>query len=93
MTYSVLAMPLPLADVLFALRESTMSGKIIVVLLFIGSIFAWSIMVTKVIELRRAVRSSEGFMAAFRKDRNPLALFLKRHRFPDSPLYQIYEQC
>ncbi|NCC53049.1 MAG: biopolymer transporter ExbB [Spartobacteria bacterium] len=32
-------------------------------------------------------------MAAFRKDRNPLALFLKRHRFPDSPLYQIYEQC
>ena len=93
MLYSVLSMPLPLADIFFALRESTISGKVIVVFLFIGSIFAWSIMVTKAIELRRAIRISQDFMSAFRKEANPLGLFLKRQRYPESPLYQIYEKC
>ena len=82
---------LPVADVLYAFRESTFSGKVIVILLFLGSIVAWSIMVTKYIELRKAHDSSEAFLSAFRKEENPVGIFLKRNRFPDSPLYRVYE--
>ena len=43
------------------------------------------------IELRKAHDSSEAFLSAFRKEENPVGIFLKRNRFPDSPLYRVYE--
>ncbi|MBN1269135.1 MAG: MotA/TolQ/ExbB proton channel family protein [Kiritimatiellae bacterium] len=88
---SFLVPPLPLADVFFAFRTSNFAGKVIVVLLFVGSIFAWTIMITKYMELRRARAESKRFLQAFRKEGHPVALFLRRQRFPDSPLYKIYE--
>ena len=48
-----------LASVLFAFRESNAAGKAIVFLLFVGSIYAWSIMVTKYVELRKAKGTSD----------------------------------
>jgi biopolymer transport protein ExbB/TolQ len=78
---------------MFYLRESTVSGQVIILFLLIGSIFAWSIMVTKVIELRRAQRMSVRFLEAFRTEAHPVSLFLRRKRFPDSPLYTVYEMC
>lgn len=82
----------PLGSVFFAFRESTMTGQLIVALLFVGSIFAWSIMVSKFVELRRAERATSRFQHAFRKEAHPVGLFLKRQRFPESPLYTIYEK-
>lgn len=81
----------PVADVFFAFRTSNFAGKVIVVLLFLGSIFAWTIMVTKFAELRRARVESQRFLQAFRKSSHPLDLFLRRQRFAESPLYRIYE--
>jgi biopolymer transport protein ExbB/TolQ len=82
---------LPVADIAFAFRESNMAGKIIVILLFMGSIFAWSIMVNKWVDLRRAQRASDRFVAAFRRASHPSALFLQKQRYPESPLYRVYE--
>ena len=40
--------PLPLlANLAYSFRESNLAGKVIVLLLFIGSIYVWSVMVTK----------------------------------------------
>ncbi len=80
------------ANVSFAFRESTTAGQVIVMVLFGGSIFAWSIMVSKFIEVRRAKVESSRFLHAFRKDPHPVALFLRRQKFPGCPLYQIYEK-
>ena len=90
-SYDWIAPMLPAADVLYAFRESTTSGKLIVMLLFLGSIVAWSIMITKFIELRRARDSSDIFLRGFRKEENPIALFLKRQTYSESPLYRVYE--
>ena len=88
---SLLLTPLPVADVFYAFRESTMAGKAIVVLLFVGSILAWSIMVTKGMELGRAMRESTRFLDLFRKESHPVALYVKKKGFAHSPLYTIYE--
>ena len=81
----------PLADVTYAFRESTFAGKAIVLLLFAGSIIAWSIMITKYIELKRSSRSSDRFLRLYEKERHPVAMFLKRSSCPESPLFRIYE--
>ena len=83
---------LPVADVFYAFRESTLPGKAIVIILFAGSIIAWSIMITKAVELRRATRASTRFLAEFRRESHPIGLYLKRRSFTGSPLYLIYEQ-
>ena len=81
---------LPIAGVLYALRESNSSGKTIVVMLLLGSIFAWTVMVSKIKELRLAKNSSCRFLAAYRKESHPAALFLKRQKFMGSPLQEIH---
>ena len=50
------------ADMLDSYRISNFAGTMIVDLLFVGSIFAWSIMITKYIEVARAVAESERFL-------------------------------
>jgi len=83
---------MPLASVLYAFRESNLSGKVIVVILFASSIFVWSIMVTKYTELRRAKEFSHRFLSAYRREAHPISLYLKRQRFDATPLYDIYEK-
>jgi biopolymer transport protein ExbB/TolQ len=80
----------PLANILFAFQESNFAGKVIVGILFVGSIFAWSIMVSKVAELRKAMRESDLFLVDFRKSHHPASIFLKKRRYPESPLYKVY---
>lgn len=83
---------LPTASIGFALKQSNTACKCIVVILFVGSIFAWSVMVTKIRELRQARRASRRFLAAYRKEAHPVALFLKRQKYDASPLYVIYDK-
>lgn len=92
---SDLAVPLlPLADFLYAFRVSSfLSGKLIIYILFAFSIVAWSVMVTKWLELKRAQMVSRQFMQAFRHEHHPMGLFMRRQRFPESPLYRVYESA
>ena len=83
---------MPLADLIAAYRMSNfMSGQLIVIILVIASIVAWSVMVTKHKELRLAQESSKRFQNAFRGESHPLSLFLKEQRYPQSPLFKVYE--
>ncbi|MDA1087393.1 MAG: MotA/TolQ/ExbB proton channel family protein [Verrucomicrobia bacterium] len=79
------------ANLMFAFRESNTPGKVIVALLFIGSIFAWSIMITKLRVLRRARRDSIVFLRSYRSaaDR-PLRMYQDGDSLESSPLYAIY---
>src|ERR1700751_2732016 len=75
---------------LFALEHATVAGKLVLLLLAIGSIFSWSIMVTKLRVIRFARKQNARFLAAFRQDRQPLRLFEKNARFPGSPVFNVY---
>jgi len=88
---TITSAPLPLANALYAFQESNAPGKIIVIVLFIGSIFAWSIMIHKYLELRRSQLESERFLAAFRKQAHPVSIYVERRACGASPLYEIYK--
>jgi len=80
----------PQADLVDAFMRANTAGKALVVLLFIGSVVAWSIMVTKFREYRRANRESKRFLAVYQNEPHPLALIVKRQSFPGCPLYMMY---
>jgi biopolymer transport protein TolQ len=75
---------------LFAFEHSTIAGKLVLTLLCIVSIFSWSIMVTKLRVTQFARKQTARFLAAFRKDRQPLRLFESNARFPGAPLFNVY---
>lgn len=82
----------PVADFIQAFRNSNfLSGKLIVIILVVASMVAWTVMVSKYMELRRAQRSSDRFVAAFRREGHPLSMFLRNQAHAESPLYRVYE--
>ncbi|MBM4152766.1 MAG: biopolymer transporter ExbB [Kiritimatiellaceae bacterium] len=82
---------LPIATISSAFKLSSFSGQMIVIALFAISIFAWTVMVTKFIELRRARIDSERFLRLYREQALPTHLFVKKQRMMESPLYRLYE--
>ena len=92
---SMMVLPvLPLADFFYAFKTSSfMSGKLIVTLLVGASVFAWSVMLTKRMELKRASDESKRFLDHFRRIKGPVDLFLENVKYPASPLYSIYDSA
>lgn len=88
---SLMISPLIGSGLLYALTESTWEGKIILIILFVGSIFSWSVMLTKLRSLRFAQQQSDRFAALFRRDRQPLIIYEAELPFDGSPLYDIYK--
>ena len=89
--YDALMVSMPIADLATAFWDSTLSGKVIVISLFLGSAGAWTIMRIKWVQLKFARNASVEFQDAFRSERNPTALFTKREEYPGSPLNTIYK--
>ncbi len=79
------------ANVVSSFRMSNTSGQVIVLILMVGSVFAWSIMLTKFAELKAAFRSAERFQVAYKNSRHPLALYVGGAKHPFSPLSAVYE--
>jgi biopolymer transport protein TolQ len=78
------------ASLLSTFGQADTQGKVIVILLCVGSALTWTIMLTKWQELRRCKRTAAAFLAQFRRDRDPLHLFINNFQMPDCPLYNIY---
>jgi biopolymer transport protein ExbB/TolQ len=82
---------LTLGSISGAFTQSSTSGKLIVIALFAISVFAWTVMVTKFVELRRARIDSERFLRAYREQARPTNLFVKKQRWVETPLNRLYE--
>ncbi len=76
--------------ILSIFAQADLPGKVIVLLLCLGSAFTWSVMLTKSQQLNRARRTGESFLAQFRRERDPLHLFINNYEVADCPLYNIY---
>jgi len=76
---------------IFALKHSTAAGQAVLISLFIGSIFSWSVMVTKIRFLQFAKKQKSRFLALFRADRQPLRLYEMQARFEGAPIYSVYK--
>ena len=75
---------------LWAFGQADMQGKVIVVILCVGSALTWTIMLSKWQQFRRARKTGSAFLVQFRRERDPLHLFINSYQLSDCPLYNIY---
>lgn len=75
---------------IYAFQESTLEGKLVLLALFVASIFSWSVMVTKIRVLQEAKKQSRRFTSTFRRERKSLSVYESGLRFEGSPLADIY---
>ena len=80
----------PAGGLIFAFENSTLPGKLVLLALFIASIFSWTVMLTKWRVLRRAKMRRLHFLELFRADRQPLRIFTDRLRFDGAAVFAVY---
>ena len=78
------------AGIVYAFWHSNLAGKAVILLLMLGSMFSWSVMVTKFVMIRRARVATASFLRRFRAARKPLAIYQSRDVYADSPAYHVY---
>ncbi len=83
---------LAFSDLPFIWDKATAEGKAIIVVLVIFSIFAWSVMASKAMQMRRAKRLNRFFDAEFRTQKHVLEVYDRRVQVPDCPLFVIYQE-
>jgi biopolymer transport protein ExbB/TolQ len=73
--------------------KCTMEGKVIIVFLLMLSIFSWSIMVAKAVQMRRAKRLNRLFENEFRTQKHTLDVYDRRINVEDCPLFVVYQEA
>jgi biopolymer transport protein TolQ len=79
------------ANPFYAFSQSDAVGKFIVILLFIGSIYIWTIMIEKWLNLSKAMKASHDFKSIFRDSKYPLSIYAEAER-NKSPLTDVYKK-
>jgi len=86
-----LPVSVPVGSVVLAFEQSNLSGQIIVITLFLGSILAWTVMAAKARELKAAMEDTRRFIAEYRRQDSPVGLYLRGGRgFENSPAFAVY---
>jgi len=86
----ILLLAAPSGVLIYAFTNATFEGKLVLLALFVASIFSWSVMVTKMRVVRLSRKKNEQFLQRFRSERQPLRIYESKVRFDGSPLYAIY---
>jgi biopolymer transport protein ExbB/TolQ len=67
-------------------------GKAILFTLMLFSIFAWTVMVSKAVQMRRAMKLNRLFESEFQKQTTVLAIFEKKIQVDGCPLFSVYQE-
>ena len=79
------------AELLFIWRRTTPEGKAVVFCLLIFSIVAWSVMIAKAVQMRRAKKLNRFFDAEYRTQKNVLDVFDLRVQAEGCPTFMVYQ--
>ncbi|MFN0068541.1 MAG: MotA/TolQ/ExbB proton channel family protein [Limisphaerales bacterium] len=79
------------SNLMFNLSKATLEGKVVIGILMVFSIFAWSVMVSKSLAFRRARRLNGLFEAEFRRQKQVLEIFDRRVQVDGCPLFTVYK--
>jgi biopolymer transport protein ExbB/TolQ len=80
------------SDLLFVWDKATFEGKAIIVVLMVFSIFAWSVMAGKALQMRRARRLNDYFINEFKTQPHVLDVYDRKLQVPDCPLFMVYHE-
>jgi biopolymer transport protein TolQ len=79
------------SELYFILRTATPEAKAIIVCLVIFSIVAWSVMIAKALQMRRAKRLNQFFNTEYRTQKNVLDVYDRRVQADGCPLFMVYQ--
>ena len=78
-------------EIIYILKQTTVEGKAIIVVLAIFSVFAWSVMASKAWQMRQANKLNQYFDAEFRGQPNVMGIFDRRVQVEGCPLFTVYQ--
>lgn len=78
-------------ELLFVWEKSTWEAKVIIIILIIFSIFAWSVMAAKALQMRRAKRMNGFFDVEFRAQKHVFGIFDRRIQVDGCPNFAVYQ--
>ena len=76
---------------LYIWDQATPEAKAIIVFLLLFSIIAWSVMISKAIQMRRARKLNYYFNEEFRAQKKVLDIFDRKLQVEGCPLYEVYQ--
>ncbi len=79
------------SELLYILEKATPEAKVIIVFLLLFSFMAWSVMFSKILQMRRAKKLNQYFTAEFRSQPNMLSLYDRRLQVDGCPLFMVYQ--
>jgi len=80
------------SQITYIWEKATIEAKVIIIFLVIFSMFAWSIMVSKSLQMRRARRLNDLFMSEFRAQKTVLDIHDRRVQVEGCPLFAVYQE-
>jgi biopolymer transport protein TolQ len=78
-------------ELVYIWEQATPEAKVIIVCLAIFSIIAWSVMISKAIQMRRAKKLNQFFSSEFRSQKAVLDVFDRRVQAEGCPLFKVYQ--
>jgi biopolymer transport protein TolQ len=79
------------AELVYIWEQATPEAKVIIVILILFSILAWTVMVFKGIQMRRAKKLNQFFTAEFKTQKAVLDMFDRRLQAEGCPLFTVYQ--
>ncbi|HHY84088.1 MAG TPA: MotA/TolQ/ExbB proton channel family protein [Verrucomicrobia bacterium] len=78
-------------ELIYIWNQATVEAKIIIICLVIFSIVAWSVMISKALQMRRAKKLNHYFALEFRSQKAVLDIFDRRVQAEGCPLFAVYQ--
>src|SRR5512135_486198 len=79
------------AELLYIWEQATPEAKAIIACLMLFSVIAWSTMIAKALQMRRAKRLNNYFITEYRTQKNVLDVFDRRVQAEGCPLFMVYQ--
>src|SRR5215831_8555579 len=79
------------AELLYVIEQATPEAKVIIFFLIAFSILAWSVMIGKAVQMRRAKKLNLFFNSEFRTQKSVLDVFDRRVQAEGCPLFKVYQ--
>jgi biopolymer transport protein TolQ len=80
-----------LSEPLYVWSVATPEAKVIIVCLAIFSVVAWTVMISKAIQMHRAKKLNQFFSAEFRSQKAVLDVFDRRLQAEGCPMFMVYQ--
>jgi biopolymer transport protein ExbB/TolQ len=79
------------AELLYVLEQATPEAKVIIACLIVFSIIAWSVMIGKAVQMRRAKKLNQFFNTEFHTQKMVLDVYDRRVQVEGCPMFKVYQ--